>query len=324
MQGILVILAAVTSLALQQGAQAVPPLKVLQTRPDAVVGEVMAIPILIPEGRWRSSLPEEVQFRLDDGQELEALVAWLGEPTPGDGRPYFRSWVSPSVPTMLTDPPTRIQERQVARGLLLCAMPAGYRGDIAFGRTTIQPRWHDAAPALVGPELPPDAGDGWPLLGDPGVWWRWCLLAELSGTTPPRPQGDERTRMLAHHIAGLWRAGLARLERVSSGTASEVRELLVARCSDEQGGLVATWVTDQIELKSLLDLMLDKERDDSLVVRSVLSFLDARMPVIIWSVLQTGDDVRVAIANPTDEEQVVRMQWVDGDPIPSAAVVPVG
>jgi hypothetical protein len=90
------------------------------------------------------------------------------------------------------------------------------------------------------------------------------------------------------------------------------------------GEIIGTWITDQTELKSILDLMLDTGRDDMIVVRSILFFLDARIPVLVWTNVETGASVRVAIANPTDGEQVVRIQWVEGDPVPSAAIVPAG
>jgi hypothetical protein len=87
---------------------------------------------------------------------------------------------------------------------------------------------------------------------------------------------------------------------------------------------VAAWITDPAELKVLLDLMLDTRRDEMLVVRSVLSYLDARFPMIAWVELETGSRARIALANPTDGEQIMRLQWLEGDPIPSASVVPSG
>ena len=97
-------------------------------------------------------------------------------------------------------------------------------------------------------------------------------------------------------------------------------DLLIARCVTEEG-INRGVVTDPSELRSILMLILDRTTD-RLAVRSLLSYLDARFPLIIWPVTGSGDRVRFAIANPTDGEQVVRVQWVEDDPIPSGALVP--
>ena len=45
-------------------------------------------------------------------------------------------------------------------------------------------------------------------------------------------------------------------------------------------------------------LVLDLDRPDRLAVRSLLSYLDARFPLIIWPVTSSGNRVRFAVANP--------------------------
>lgn len=301
-----------------------PPLKVLDTSPVAVIGDVLAIPVRVMEGHTRTDVPEQVELLFDDGIPHGALVAWIGHPTSVARRPAMPSWTSPADPIAIIDPPSNKYERTWASGFLLCPLPAGYQGSVRLGRTIIEPEWLMPAPPLSGEKLTAKTGAGWPPIDDPGAWWRWDLLAEKQGKIPPDPVGSERSKLLARHIGGLWRAALDRLRRMSPGTAAELRDLLVARCMTNTGEFISTWITSKTELKSLLDLMLDSGRDDRIVVRSILFFLDARIPVLIWTTIETGASIRVAIANPTDEEQIIRMQWVDGDPVPSAAIVPAG
>ena len=212
--------------------------------------------------------------------------------------------------------------RANARGYVLCEVPLGYRGSIRIGRQVVQPIWVDPLPELAGPPLSLAVGYQWPPLENPGAWWRWTLLAESDGKSLPVPDWNVREQLLARHASDLWRAGLARLKRRSPGAAAELRDLLVATCTTADQRTVASWVTDPTELKVLLDLMLDMRRNEDLIVRSVLSYLDARFPLIAWVELETGTRARIAIANPTDGELVLRMQWLEGDPIPSAAVIP--
>ena len=297
-------------------------LEIMDLDPIVVEGGVLAIPIRCLEPDSSRIPPEQVTLRLDQGDVLKGLVTWLGleiDSLPsGDGAEWTRSFsVMRAAPF-----PERRALRATARGYVLCEVPIGYRGAIRIGRQVVQPRWLDPLPELAGPVLSPAVGNQWPALDDPGAWWRWTLIAESDGKSLAMPNWNVRESLLARHGSDLWRAGLARMRRISPGAAAELRELLVATCTTSDQRTVATWITDPTELKVLLDLMLDMRRKDDLIVRSVLSYLDARFPLIAWVELETGTRARIAIANPTDGEQVLRMQWLEGDPIPSAAVIP--
>lgn len=299
-------------------------LAVVETAPIVIEGAILAVGVRIRNADSSSKVPGTADLILEDGRRIETLVAWLGLMGPEPSLETGSWWTRPQIPLRVVDAPSNRAERMHARGFLLCELPAGYRGSFRYGETTIRPRWLSKLEELEGEPLEARVGPAWPVLDDPGEWWRWELLAERLGRTPPEPVGDERMRLLAHHFGGLWRVAIDRLRQTSPGTASEVRDLLTARCMTADGDLVAAWITDPVELQSLLDLMLNPDRSEMLVVRSVLSFLDARFPLLFWVDVETGVRARIAVANPTDGEQVAQMQWIEGDPIPSALIVPSG
>lgn len=299
-------------------------LEVVDPRPVAVEGGILGVPVRCRTEAGSRTLPRSVRMLFEDGSETGALVVWVRGELEASAAGQPARWTRPLSGFRVVEAPSTREERESALAYALCPTPPGYRGSVRLGRETVEPRWLDAPDRVDGPLLACPEGPGWPVIGDPGSWWRWVLICDRLGLNVPVPPGDESERLLARHLAGLWQAGLARLHAESPGTASELLELLTARCRTESGREIAAWITDRTELQSLLELMLDTDRSDSLVVRSVLSFLDARFPVLPWIELETGSRVRIAIANPTDGEQVVRLQWLEGDPIPSAAVLPPG
>ncbi len=299
-------------------------LEVIDPSPIAVEGDVLGFLVRCRNDDPSRSLPTSLPLELDDGREIVGYVGWIGSQVSSFVPADLADWTMPAMPVRILDAPVTREDRSRATAYVFCTLPSSYRGTVRMGRTDIRPRWLDPLPEPQGERMEPLVGPGWPSLKDPGAWWRWALLAESEGRVAPEPVGRTVEQLLARHLAGLWRVGLARLRSVSPGTASELLELLTARCTTDDQQLIAAWITDTSELQSILDLMLDTRRGDSLAVRSVLSFLDARFPLVPWIELEMGTKVRIAIANPTDGEQVVRLQWLEGDPIPSAAVVPPG
>ncbi|HAW96349.1 MAG: hypothetical protein CMJ33_05305 [Phycisphaerae bacterium] len=299
-------------------AAASVPLQIIDDRPHVVIGGHLVIPIRPDPERTRRALPEDVLLEKDDGGSCRASVVWLAS-GPSSGT---RDWTSSTFAVRVIPAPVSKSERESAVGALVCDLQDEYQGSFRMDESIIRPRWISPAPPLFGDPLNPRVGPAWPMLDDPANWWRWELLAERAGARPPEVIGGTHARMLARNLGELWRAGLHRLRRESPGTAEELVDLLIARCVSEDGQSIAAWITDPSELRAILMLVLDLDRPDRLAVRSLLSYLDARFPLIIWPVTGSGDRVRFAIANPTDGEQVVRVQWVEGDPIPSGALVP--
>ena len=294
------------------------PLQIIDDRPHVVIGGHLVVPIRPDPEQPGREIPREVQLQKDDGSLFRASVVWIASGASSGSR----DWTSSGFAVRVIPAPISKSERESAVGALVCDLQGEYRGDFRMGESVIRPRWVIPAPPLVGKQLKARVGPAWPRLDDPANWWRWALLAERAGGRPPEIVGGTHARMLASNLGELWRAGLHRLRRESPGTAEELVDLLIARCVTEEGRSIAAWVTDPSELRSILMLILDLERPDRLAVRSLLSYLDARFPLIIWPVTGSGDRVRFAIANPTDGEQVVRVQWVEDDPIPSGALVP--
>lgn len=294
------------------------PLQIIDDRPYVVVGGHLVIPIRPNPDEVRRSLPDEVLLKRDDGTSCSASVLWIASGI--ETQP--REWTSSSFSIRVIPPPTTESERQSAVGALVCTLQDNYQGEFRLDSSIIRPRWIPPAPPLFGKTMVDRSGPEWPMLDDPANWWRWALLAERAGARPPELVGGDGARMLASNLAELWRAGLHRLRQESPGTAEELVDLLIARSRTTDGKSIATWITDASELRSILMLVLDLERPDRLAVRSLLSYLDARFPLIIWPVTSSGNRVRFAVANPTDGEQILRMQWVEGDPIPSGALVP--
>ncbi len=302
----------------EPSARADVPLQIIDDRPSVVIGGHLVIPIMPDPDQALRDLPVEVLLERDDGGPIRTAVLWLAS----DEGARARGWTSSSFAIRLTQPPVTAIERQSAVGALVCDLKDDYQGTLRLNSTIIRPRWIPPAPPLFGKQMKAQVGPEWPMLDDPANWWRWALLAERAGARPPVIPGGDGERILARNLAELWRAGLHRLRRESPGTAEELVDLLITRCRTADGASVAAWITDPSELRSILMLVLDLERSDRLAVRSLLSYLDARFPLIIWPVTGSGNRIRFAIVNPTDGEQVVRMQWVEGDPIPSGALVP--
>ena len=299
-------------------------LEVLDQTPHAVQGRPIAIPVQIDPERLQQTPPDTVTLQLDDGSSTTALVAWLATNAPTQSIPVVPSWTGASVPLRVVPVPEIPALRSSARGVLLATLDESYSGALRLGDQRITPRWLTPAAPPSGGALPAQTGPGWPPLDEPSGWWRWALLADSLGLVPPDPRGGPRSELVARNIAALWRAGLDRVARESPGAADELRDLLVSQCRTTRGAQVACWITNPDELNSILGLLLDSNRPVQLTVRSLLFYLDARFPLIAWPVSSPGTRIRIALANPTDAEQVVRIQWVEDDPVPVAAVIPPG
>lgn len=307
-------------------SRSAPParLEVVDPFPGAVIGRPVAVPIRIDPRDLERIPPDAVDLLLDDDTSITGLVAWLGsEPRQGD-RPILPAWTGLFSPLRVVPAPESASDRAGLRGVLLLTPDEDYSGSFLLGEQMVAPRWRPPAPRQQGEVLPDRVGPDWPPLDDPADWWRWALIADSMGAIAPDPQGDARSTLIARNIASLWRSGLDRIARESPGTADELRDLLVARCVNEQGVRVAAWITDSDELNSILGLLLDLDRSVELTVRSLLFYLDARFPILAWSMSSPGSRSYVTLANPTDAEQVLRIQWVEDDPVPVAAIIPPG
>lgn len=299
----------------------------LEAAPPAVEGGVLLIPFTVDGPA--ASPPREVGIELDDGRVVRGVVGWISPSSllPGPAPLWTESPEPFTVSTVPADPPLQPP-------LLLAELPEGYRGSIALidpqGRRSaaLRPRWIEAAtPRPLRATDPPALGEwAMPDPRHPLEHFRAVLLADRYGAPPPPPPGDEAGRLAAQHQAELWRAALHRVEQTSRGVAAEIRERLTATCSapgrSGEGREVAAWLADPVAQRSLLALILDDERTGREVMQAALAWIRARPEPTIWISSSLGDSVSFEVANPGVERIVMRCRWLEGDPIPSAAVVP--
>ena len=293
----------------------------LDPSPIVVEGGVLLCPIArdgdpLPPQEW----PRELAVVLEDGREVPGRVGWM-VPSPTTGTAGWTECGEPfTIVEQTTDPE--------ALPLLLADLPRGYRGDIDLPAGTVTPRWLRPAPP---PGRIPQAGtsrspDALPDSTHPLEWFRWVLLAERVGDVPPPPPGDEAGRLAARHLAEVWRAAIARIERASPGVAEELRQRLVATCTlvEEAGPEreIAAWIADPRDLRSLLGLAIDDERDTETAMQAVLSWLRGEAEVVVWAEESRGEEVVLGVANPGSTEALLRCRWLESDPVPLAVVVP--
>lgn len=294
----------------------------LDPAPVAVEGGVLVFPIGV-EGDAPpdpESWPSEIPVVLDDGRELPARIDWLVR------SPEVRSgsWTVSGEPFTIVD---RTREPD-ALPMLQVQLPRGYRGDVGLSGGTVSPRWL-RPPSPVRRSVQAAAVDSADALPDPEhplEWFRWVLLAERIGDRPPPPPGDAGGQLAARHLAEVWRSAIARIERASPGVAEELRQRLTATCTLVDGSgtprEVAAWVADPQDLRTLLSIAIDAERDDAAAMQGVLSWLRREPQVMLWPEEVRGEEVVFTAANPEPSEVVLRCRWLEGDPVPLAVVVP--
>jgi hypothetical protein len=319
-----------TVAALHGAVAAAPPVPANRT-PIAVRDGVVGIPLVAPP--LGEGLPARPKVRLlDEGRsfDLEGTIVWLVEPAALRPVRWTRSANPLAVRTLPDDVDPRVlladgRPDRVARVegalLLVDVPPAGPRATLEIGREEVRPIWLDAPPPFeVDPERGAEWSDDTPDPESPFEWFRWVLVAQELGSAAPAPPGDAGTQLLARHVAGLWLAALARIERESRGAAAELRSWLIA-VSERDGRRIATWVADAASMNSLLSLMLDPSRDDETVMRAALAWMDARTPLLVWTASDRAGTITLVFANPLEEEVVAKMQWLGENEPPLATLV---
>lgn len=336
------------------GGEAIP----INVAPTAVRGGILAIPLrLPPEG---DGLPAEVSLTIrdpasDQATQVLGRVIYLATPIERTEPRWTRS-ANPTVIRTVADgvdPRTLLQAelpqriRSVDAALLLVDTPVvSGAATLQLGKTILTPAWLEPGPtleavgeaSLMDPEGVAPWSDDRPDPQSPFEWFRWTLIAPLRGERVPAPPGDIAGQLFARHVAELWLAGLARIERQSKGVADSVRDWLTAtvhwagRDSSETFGHgkplgppgtgIAMWIADPAELGSLLGILLDRNRDDESIMNAVLAWMDARTPMALWVESDVAGRVTVVLANPLIEEMVVTMQWLGESLPPLATLVP--
>src|SRR5690606_3828299 len=190
---------------------------------------------------------------------------------------------------------------------LLARLPHDGTGELQLGRQTLRPIWRDvpwedplrvAEPTMVALQRPmlnrtraPDRPDP----DSPFEYWRWVLLADRLGMSPPPPAGSAIEQMVAEHFASLWRIGIGRLQWQSRRIAEQCREMLTRTCVDRRQPFAA-WITDTAELNTLLGRLLDFSIDDTVMLTEVVTWLDSQQSIMLWPEAAYPDHVRIAVA----------------------------
>lgn len=344
-------LATVAAIAWTSVTRAAEPIPV-HLSPIVVRGGIVGIPLrLPPEGE---GLPAEVRLRIVDpaapASEVLGRVVYLAQPADLPAQHWTRS----ANPTVIRSLPAN----EDPRGLIGAKGPRGVRSidaamlladlpdlspdaTLEVGGSVIRPVWIAPSPVLdeidrqglIDPEAVAPWRDDRPDPQSAFEWFRWTLIAPRQGERLPAPPGDAASQLFARHVAELWLAGIARVERQSPGVAESVRDWLtsVVHWADEapsnpadRAGLpgLATWVADPADLSSLLTILLDQSRDDEAIMSATLAWMDARTPLALWVESDVAGEVTIAVANPLTEELVVTMQWLGGTHPPVATLVP--
>ena len=299
-------------LAAQAGARVVEP---AMTQPAVAVGGVLAIPLQRADGdRWPERLRVE---RTDGGAPIDGTLAWIAASAPMlergwtraderlEVRPIARAPVDPQMPGVV---------------VLLAELPSDLRGgSLRIAGTQVDPVWFPLAEPRPDARKPALAAGDTPTLDRPDLlapaeWFRWWLMADDAGCSPPEPKGDRESVLYALHRAQLWQAGLDRVERVSPGVARELREHLTATCVDRRGDRsvrVAAWIARADELSALLSTLLDATRTDEQVMEAALTRVRERLPVTCWVEADAGTSLRLACANPSPEPVTLRISWAE-------------
>lgn len=323
-----------------------PPIP-LNLSPIAVRGGIVAIPLQVPP--VGEGLPASMAVQLRDGDrasEITGRVIWLATPMTAR-EPHWTRSANPTVvrtiegeadPRTLVEPAAPQRVRSVDAALLLVDVPdVSERATLALGATVVSPVWIARGPSLevgqgdvaIDPEMGVEWSDDRPDPESPFEWFRWTLIAKARGERVPAPPGDAASQLFARHVAELWLAGIDRIERQSEGVADSLRQWLTSTSTWTSAGgaaatgkALATWVADPGELGSLLGILLDRNRSDEAVMNAVLAWMDARTPLMLWIESDSGGVVRMAVANPMNDELVVKVQWLGETLAPLATLLP--
>ena len=308
-------------------------LQVLATRPCAVRGAPLLLPVRV---RGVAPTVSVVTIERADGTNhgvAQASLLWpVRVTTAQTGR-----WAAAANPLLVQ------MERPLngSDAFLAIEIPADIPSNARLvlsastGRTRIEPQWHDRAPddvldrlreraSLLVPIGTPDALLSRPDPAMPLERFRYSIGCALrSWEAPPAFVKGSPSDIAARAVTELWKAALARIASSSEGVAVEVAEMLIATCSDDSAPApIAAWIADPTDISALLALALDRARDDAATVEAVVSWLRGRSPLLVWLEDELVDEIVIAICNPTSNEELVRLQWLVGDDAPLAALVP--
>lgn len=298
----------------------------MSTYPLAPKGGVMMVQLVseFNGDNW----PSEMMVTFENGDLQRGVVGWI------EKNPNTFHWTSnPFVirPITQKDNTLLINPKDTTTGpVLLVELPEICEGNITFGGTVLSPQWIDlpfSMPSLgirttkATTQLHPMVKDSLPEW-NPLEYWRWSIIASQNNEVVPLPPtSSEVARLAALHGLHVWRIGFDRLARSSRGVAAACRDLLTNTAFDT-GHQFACWVVRFNSLNRLLSIMLDTSSSSRQLATRALRWSEEQHPYIRWLEQVYGENITVAIANPTLEPVVASIQWQEESDIPVAAEIP--
>ncbi len=315
-------------LCLAQTAFAIPAegIRAKYSAPVTPIGGVLMVPLLseVPGDNWPSTLT--VTF--EDGTTVEGHIGWIEH-----NIQVSRFWAeNPLTIRGITteDDTSKVHPKDSATGpVLLAQLPNKTSEHIKIGNDVVAPVWFSLPTELPNLNLTTiDMAKTLPSKklytyrsANPLDYWRLTLIASRRGILPPKIMATFSAveKLAAVQGEQLWRIAFDRLARSSRGGAAECRDLLT-NTGHDQDAEFACWATNTDA--QLLSVLLDPNATSRQLASRALHWCANQKPFIFWLESVYGEEITVAIANPTFEVLLVAIKWKKGNDIPIAVEVP--
>lgn len=318
MRGIVRRLSAVACAASVAATAAAGDVRPAATWVTCVPGGVAAVPVERDAGRpWPARVPVRV-----GGLDSQAALVSIG--TGGDdGSRWWTRSPARTVPVPAPSAP----EGAPGTVFAMVELPASPVKELEVCGVPVTARWLPA-PLPLRPDspvlaVPATTSDDRPDPTTPAEHWRWALVAARQGAILGEARGDAAHRLWGRHVACLWLGGLERVRAHSRGIHADLLDVLAGSCEDaDHRRTVGAWAMSPQELRALLAILLDADRSDADASQAALTWMNTRWTCTLWVEEDFGERIRIAIANPTAGERVVRFQWTatTGPSLPAAVV----
>ncbi len=297
-----------------------------QASPIAPHGGVLLVQLISEElgDNW----PTTIDVSFHDGGSRTGHIGWIEKNT------NYSSWTSNPYcirPIEPSDNTKQVHPLDSMSGpVLLVELPFDGDGTVRFCGTSIDPIWVSLPKALPNLNIfPTDTGavldfqiranrPEW----NPLEYWRWALVASRLGVLPPPPPNDsEVARLSALHGEQLWRIGFDKLSKSSRGVAAACRDLLT-NVSLDGNNEFACWIVQPDLLNRLLTIITDLSATSRETTMRALRWTEEQQPFIQWLEGVYGNQVTVAMTNPTIEPSLATIVWKENDEFPIAVELP--
>ncbi|MHC4786649.1 MAG: hypothetical protein ACYTE6_11870 [Planctomycetota bacterium] len=308
------------------GAEPVQGVRCRVTEPIAVRGGVLMVPLEARRGG--DGWPQGLELSPVGGGPIAGVVAWIHPAPPPEGRRWTDDPRSLAVRRI--EPTDDTSVTGTGSPYLLARLPRDGGGPLRVGEQTLYPRWRDRAGSA---RLP-----GWSASGalelasapdrpdpdSPFEYWRWVLLAERMGLSPPSNHAyGALAHLVAEHYADVWRLGLARLHAINPGASARCCDLLTGICLDGEQPFAA-WVIDPVSVSGLLAILLNFERPDAEVAEAAREWADLQDVIVMRVAPPEPGVAALAVANPLGEPISVRFTWLGSKRLARAVTMEPG